>query len=116
MCLGMWQIVDQLPSGLTTINQNAFQGCTSLTTIAIPSTVTTINAGNSNFKGAFQGSGLTSIDLSGTKIVSGGNTGTNWPSNSAQCGTFSNMPELTTVILPAGLTGILKMRLLVVQN
>ena len=62
----------KLPAGLTEIGQSAFQGTTSLTTIAIPSTVKRINFGNSYFPGAFQGSGLESIDLSGTKMVIGG--------------------------------------------
>ena len=104
----------KLPAGLTEIGQSAFQGTTSLTTIAIPSTVKRINFGNNDFPGTFQGSGLTSIDLSGTKMVIGGGTDNSnnisWPSNSddSHCGTFSNMPNLTTVILPANLTGIPK--------
>lgn len=66
-----------LPKTLTTISAASFANTTSLKSIKIPDTVNRINAGNSEYKGAFQGSGLTSIDLSGTKIVSGGNTGTN---------------------------------------
>ena len=67
----------QLPTGLTKINAATFAGTVKLEAIAIPSTVTTINAGNANIKGAFQGSGLTSIDLSGTKIVTSGDNNTN---------------------------------------
>ena len=66
-----------LPKILTTIPAASFAGTVKLTSIKIPNTVNQINAGNSEYKGAFQGSGLTSIDLSGTKIVSGGNSGTN---------------------------------------
>lgn len=64
----------KLPNGLTTIPAASFANTTSLKSIAIPSTVNRINFGNNDFPGAFQGSGLTSIDLSGTKMVIGGGT------------------------------------------
>ena len=65
-----------LPTGLTTIPAATFAGTTSLKNIEIPSSVTTINAGdgrnsNSIVKGAFEGSGLTEIDLSKTGITGG---------------------------------------------
>lgn len=65
-----------LPSGLTTIPAATFAGTTSLTSIEIPSSVNKINAGGGNdrVKGAFEGSGLESIDLSKTQIISGGDT------------------------------------------
>ena len=59
----------KLPNGLKAIPAASFAGTVKLTSIAIPSSVNRINAGNSTFKGAFQGSGLTSIDLSGTGIT-----------------------------------------------
>lgn len=62
----------KLPNGLTTIPAASFANTTSLKNIAIPSTVKRINFGNNDFPGAFQGSGLESIDLSGTKMVIGG--------------------------------------------
>ena len=64
----------KLPSGLTTIPAASFAGTVKLTAIEIPNTVNQINAGNSEYKGAFQGSGLTSIDLSKTGITGTGNT------------------------------------------
>ena len=58
-----------LPTGLKGIPAASFANTTSLKKIEIPSTVNRINAGNSAFLGAFQGSGLTSIDLSQTKVT-----------------------------------------------
>ena len=58
-----------LPTGLKGIPAASFANTTSLKKIEIPSTVNRINAGNSTFLGAFQGSGLTSIDLSQTKVT-----------------------------------------------
>ena len=59
----------QLPDGLTTIPAGMVAGATVLTTLTIPTTVTKINDGNSDNPGAFQGSGLTSIDLSNTALT-----------------------------------------------
>ena len=64
----------KLPAGLTTIPAASFANTTSLKSIKIPDTVNRINFGNNDFPGAFQGSGLESIDLSGTKMVIGGGT------------------------------------------
>ena len=66
-----------LPTGLIAIPAASFAGTVKLTSIDIPSTVNQINAGNSEYKGAFQGSGLTSIDLSKTGIT--GNPTANQP-------------------------------------
>ena len=102
-----------LPSGLIAIPAATFADTTELKTIKIPNTVNRINAGNNDIKGAFEGSGLESIDLSGTGIIGGnispGSPGA-WPNadGSNNRGTFSKMPNLTTVTLPAGLTGIPK--------
>ena len=101
----------KLPTGLIAIPAASFANTTSLKKIEIPSTVNRINAGNDTFLGAFQGSGLTSIDLSQTKVtgVATADQDGSWPSYSNRNrGSFSNMPNLTTVTLPAGLTGIPK--------
>ena len=58
-----------LPTGLIAIPAASFANTTSLKKIEIPSTVNRINAGNDTYLGAFQGSGLTSIDLSQTKVT-----------------------------------------------
>lgn len=58
-----------LPKTLTAISAASFAGTVKLMSIVIPSSVNRINAGNSDFLGAFQGSGLESIDLSGTGIT-----------------------------------------------
>lgn len=58
-----------LPKTLTTIPAGLIAGATSLTSLEIPNSVTTINGGNADYPGAFEGSGITSIDLSGTKLA-----------------------------------------------
>ena len=58
-----------LPTGLIAIPAASFANTTSLKKIEIPSTVNRINAGNDTYLGTFQGSGLTSIDLSQTKVT-----------------------------------------------
>lgn len=65
-----------LPTGLQVIPAATFADTTALKNIDIPSTVNRINAGdgsnsNSIVKGAFEGSGLTEIDLSKTGITGG---------------------------------------------
>lgn len=59
----------KLPNGLIAIPAASFAGTTALKSIEIPKTINRINAGNGQFKGAFQGSGLESIDLSQTKVT-----------------------------------------------
>ena len=54
-----------IPSTVTSIGQSAFQGCTGLTSVTIPSTVTSI-AGSS-----FQGSGLTTVYIADNQVISG---------------------------------------------
>ena len=71
-------------------------GTTALTTLTIPTTVTKINDGNSDNPGAFQGSGLKSIDLSNTAL-------TKWKSGAGigqDFGTFQGDAALTSVKLP----------------
>lgn len=64
--------VDFGQAPVNTFGAGAFADTTNLTSIKIPATLKEINAGNDQLKGVFEGSGLTSIDLSGTKIVTGG--------------------------------------------
>ena len=73
---------------MTSIGSSAFQNATSLSTITLPNSLTTIGTS------AFQSSGLTSIDLSGTKITS------------IQNNTFNGAASLASVTLPTGLTNI----------
>ena len=78
-----------LPASLTTIDFNAFRGCSSLTSITLPASLTTIDSS------AFEGcSSLTKIDLSNTKVNTIGNYA------------FDECTNLKTVLLPANLTTI----------
>ena len=85
-CSGLTSIT--LPSGLTEISSSAFSGCSGLTSITLPSGLTEISS--SAFSGC---SGLTSITLpSGLTEIS----------SSA----FSGCSGLTSITLPSGLTEI----------
>ena len=78
-----------LPASLTTIDFNAFRGCSSLTSITLPASLTTIDSS------AFEGcSSLTKIDLSNTNVNTIGNY------------VFKECTNLETVLLPANLTTI----------
>lgn len=114
-----------LPSGLTTINQSAFQNDAALNTLsqADPTTGSgngqvrdTDTANTATFgkslisigNNAFQGTGFTTVDLSkavGT-LASSGTPATPAQTLSVGSGAFTNMPELTTVKLPATATNI----------
>ena len=110
-----------LPSGLTSIGQSAFQNDAALKTLsqaAAPATggdsqvrdetTPATNAatfGNSLISigtNAFNGTGFSTVDLSkaGT-AASGGNPSTPAQTLSVGANAFTNMPELTTVKLPA---------------
>lgn len=58
-----------LPKTLTTIPAGLIAGATALQSLKIPNSVTTINGGNADYPGAFEGSGIQNIDLSGTKLA-----------------------------------------------
>ena len=108
-CSGLTSIT--LPSGVTSIGDSAFSGCIGLTSITLPSGVTKI--GNYAFEGC---SGLTSLTLpSGvTEIGEGvfweciGLTSLTLPSGVTWIGssTFKGCIGLTSITLPSGLTEI----------
>ena len=85
-CSGLTSII--LPSGVTEIGYNAFSGCSGLTSLTLPSGVTEI--GYFAFSGC---SGLTSLTL---------------PSGVTEIGynAFSGCSGLTSIILPSGVTEI----------
>ena len=74
-----------LPEGMTIIPKETFSGCTSLTSINIPSTIKTIG------ERAFNNTGLTKITVPNTVTT-------------IEASAFRNNKELTTVTLPSGLT------------
>ena len=79
-----------LPAGVTSIGSNAFQGCSSLAEIALPAGVTGIGSG------AFYGCKLLArvLNLENTKVTKIGN------------GVFNECAALAEVSLPASLTSI----------
>ncbi len=100
-----------IPSGVTSIRECAFEGCSGLTSIIIPSGVTSI--GECAFKGC---SGLTSMIIpSGVKsigpyVFSGcsGLTSIDIPSGVKLIGSnaFAECSGLTSIIIPSGVTSI----------
>ena len=85
-CSGLTSLT--LPSGVTSIGQCAFMGCSGLTSLTLPSGVTSIG------EGAFEGcSGLTSLTLpSGVTSIGEG--------------AFEGCSGLTSLTLPSGVTSI----------
>ena len=77
-----------IPSSVTSIGGSAFEGCSGLTSVSIPSSVTEI--GGAAFKGC---SGLTSVTIPSSVTSIGGST-------------FSGCSGLTSLTLPSGVTWI----------
>ena len=100
-----------IPSSVTSIGSSAFEGCSSLTSLTIPSSVTSI--GSSAFEGC---SGLTSFTIpsSVTEISSGafegcsGLTSFTIPSSvtSIGSGAFKGCSGLTSLTIPSSVTEI----------
>ena len=85
-CSGLTSLT--LPSGVTSIGSNAFYGCSGLTSLTIPSSVTSID------HEAFYGcSGLTSL------TIPSGVTSIGWA-------TFAGCSGLTSLTIPSGVTSI----------
>ena len=63
--------VDFGEAPVNTFGAGVFSNTTALKSIKIPATLSEINAAGANYLGAFEGSGLESVDLSGTQIATG---------------------------------------------
>ena len=108
-CSGLTSL--SLPSGITSIGWEAFSGCSGLTSLSLPSGITSM--GNEAFSGC---SGLTSLSLPsgltsiGYNAFSGcsGLTSLSLPSGITSIGSeaFSGCSGLTSLSLPSGLTSI----------
>ena len=108
-CSGLTSL--SLPSGITSIGWEAFSGCSGLTSLSLPSGITSM--GNEAFSGC---SGLTSLSLPsgitsiGSEAFSGcsGLTSLSLPSGITSIGweAFSGCSGLTSLSLPSGLTSI----------
>ena len=108
-CSGLTSLT--IPSGVTSISDLAFEGCSGLTSLTIPSGVTSI--GNKAFTGC---SGLTSLTIpsGGTSIGWGafegcrGLTSLTIPSGVTSIGnqTFEGCSGLTSLTIPSGVTSI----------
>ena len=77
-----------IPSGVTSIDQFAFQGCTSLSSITIPNSVTSIG-----FRAFNECSGLTDVEI-GNGVTSIGNYA------------FQDCSSLTSVTIGSGITSV----------
>ncbi|MCM1408918.1 MAG: leucine-rich repeat domain-containing protein, partial [Treponema brennaborense] len=116
-----------IPAEVTEIADNAFSGCTALTSVAIPASVTTIAgsafrgcvnlakfevaAGNANFSSSADGTML--LDKAGTTLcaypsASGDNSGEKIPSAVTTIGkeAFRDCKGLTSITIPATVTKI----------
>ena len=108
-CSGLTSLT--IPSGVTSIGRNAFDGCSGLTSMTIPSSVTSI--GGAAFGGC---SGLTSLTIPsgvteiGDEAFSGcsGLTSLSLPSSvtSIDDGAFEGCSGLTSLTIPSSVTSI----------
>ena len=108
-CSGLTSLT--LPSGVTSIGYRAFEGCSGLTSLTIPSGVTEI--GSSAFYGC---SGLTSLTIpSGVTSIGGctfygcsGLTSLTIPSGVTEIGNYAfyGCSGLTSLTIPSGVTSI----------
>ena len=108
-CSGLTSLT--IPSGVTSIGRNAFDGCSGLTSMTIPSSVTSI--GGAAFHGC---SGLTSLTIPsgvteiGDEAFSGcsGLTSLSLPSSvtSIDDGAFEGCSGLTSLTIPSSVTSI----------
>ena len=108
-CSGLTSV--EIPAGVTSIGSSAFSGCSGLTSVEIPAGVTSI--GSSAFSGC---SGLTSVEIPagvtsiGSSAFSGcsGLTSVEIPASVTSIGAsaFEGCSGLTSVEIPAGVTSI----------
>ncbi|MBQ3494940.1 MAG: leucine-rich repeat domain-containing protein, partial [Clostridia bacterium] len=108
-CTGLTSVI--IPNSVTGIGNYAFKGCTGLTSVIIPNSVT--GMGNSAFLGC---TGLTSVVIPNSVIVIGANAFKDCTALSSvtipnsvtkiEPYAFSNCPSLTSISIPSGLTGI----------
>ena len=108
-CSGLTSL--SLPSSLTSIEREAFAGCSGLTSLSLPSSLTSIKYrafyGCSGLTSLSLPSGITSIDWNAFSGCSG-LTSLTLPSSltSIDSGAFSGCSGLTSLSLPSGLTSI----------
>ena len=108
-CSGLTSL--SLPSSLTSIKYRAFYGCSGLTSLSLPSSLTSIEYyafyGCSGLTSLSLPSGITSIDWNAFSGCSG-LTSLTLPSSltSIDSGAFSGCSGLTSLSLPSGLTSI----------
>ena len=108
-CSGLTSL--SLPSSLTSIEHEAFAGCSGLTSLSLPSSLTSIEYyafyGCSGLTSLSLPSGITSIDWNAFSGCSG-LTSLTLPSSltSIDSGAFSGCSGLTSLSLPSGLTSI----------
>ena len=108
-CSGLTSL--SLPSSLTSIEHEAFAGCSGLTSLSLPSSLTSIKYrafyGCSGLTSLSLPSGITSIDWNAFSGCSG-LTSLTLPSSltSIDSGAFSGCSGLTSLSLPSGLTSI----------
>ena len=108
-CSGLTSL--SLPSGITSIGWEAFSGCSGLTSLSLPSGITSIDSeafsGCSGLTSLSLPSGLTSIDFNAFSGCSG-LTSLSLPSGITSIGgnAFSGCSGLTSLSFPSGITSI----------